>query len=520
MAEVDVEFPVSILGERGDIPDNELPIQALRLCQNMVRSPRTGRLDIRPGYKKLTANGPGGRIVGIVSFKSAAGDDILVAANQTGWAKISGNSWTDITGTALTGQPTDLVRFQVFPVSGVYNAIGVNGVDTNKIWDGFAATYSDMDGSPPVAIDVASAANRVLLLVSPDNVRISEFNDPGTWRSTGGFNVHLPDVGDLLIGMARMNRTTVGIFGERSQWIAQAQSGSAPFAFQKVSEQIGPISKASAVNVGGVIYYLGIDGIVYRYDGTPAVEISRAMQKYVNDNLGYFNRAAAHAFFVHFLGKIFFLFPTENSSAPIRGVYFDPRTREMGRLAFANGVTASSAWAPIPTGLSYADLLPYTYDNIANTYPTYQSLSGEAIIRELVGDTSGFVHGYGLGPGGDDGVAIDAIWESPLKAYAGWSKSFVAETAETFFRQASASTTVTVSVGHTDTLMADPILEEVDDFDISVDRRTDVDISKISEKRFINVRHAVSTATGDVSWQGCILHGESTEVARGPTNEI
>jgi hypothetical protein len=512
-----IEFKVPVLGERNDIPDNELPTNALRLCQNMMRS-KNGTLDIRPGHERIGDDGPGGRIVGLVRFKTASGTEKIVAANKTGWWHWDGSDWNDISGTALSGDDDDLARFQVFPVSGAFKVIGVNEANSPKIWDGVAATYSDLGGSPPTAIDVSAAANRLLLLASPDNVRISDFNNPEVWPSGGGYSVRLPDVGDEMIGLGAMSRTSVGIFGEQSQYIARAQSGSSPFRFEKVSDQIGPLSKAVTVGVGGVRWYLGDDGSIYRFDGNPCVEVSRAMQKFVQENLHFSNKRMSHGCYVQPLGKIFFWFPSSTDNTyPSLGIYFDPITHEMGRLYYPGGVTASASWRFV-AGVTWADVAGLTWETVSAVYPLWSSPGGTAILRQLLGDQNGKVYGVGIGDGSDNGQPIEAKWELPLKSYAGWDKNIHPETFETFFRKTTTTTIFDLSLGYTDTLMDPPAYQAIDSFDISTDQRNDIDLAAVTEKRFITIRLRGVAPQGQVSWQGGLLHGEPTDIERGPTN--
>src|SRR3990170_7391966 len=96
----EVEFPVPVFGERGDLADRELPIGALRLCRNMLRSER-GRLSIRPGYIVLSATNPTDRIMGIAGFTTAAAANRQVAGTLTKVWQYDGTDWLDITGAAF-----------------------------------------------------------------------------------------------------------------------------------------------------------------------------------------------------------------------------------------------------------------------------------------------------------------------------------------------------------------------------------------------------------------------------------
>ena len=513
-----IEFPVPALGERNDMPDNEVPIGAMRVCQNMYRNNK-GRLQIRPGYKIATAStNPGGRIMGIHHFRTAVADEIVVAANLTGVWSYAGGAWTDITlgGGALTGTARNHVRFMTFGVSGTYKVVIVNGVDTPKIWNGSAAAYSTLGGSPGIAIDGAVAANRLLILVAPDLIKISDFNNPEVWPSGAGFNVRLIDSGDLLVGMERLNRTSVAIFGEESQWVARAQAGGSPFRFERIAERPGPLSAAAIVGVGGTIYYLAEDYNIYKFDGSTCAPVGFAMWPFIRESIDVGNRRQAHGMFMEGLNKIFFFFTESGATSPGLGVFYDVTTGEMGRLRFS-GITAS-AHIRIASGVTWDSLTAYTWDSLGTDYPTWDSFGEiDATRGNAVGDTLGNVHIVGKGDGSDNGNPIEAIWETPLKAYGGWAFNFVPESFDTFFRKSNTAITVEPSLGFTNTLMEDPEYVALDDFDLSIDARRSIDLSLVEEKRFVTLRHKVNSPSGQVEWQGGIMVGSEADIAKGPT---
>lgn len=509
-------------GERGDIPDHEQDMTSFRLLSNMLVD-NNGRLVLRDGYEKLATTGPGGRIQGLSYFQTAAAADRTVAANRTQLWTFDGTSWTNRTGTALTASTTQLSRFLVFPVSGTFKVLHCNEVDALQIWNGSAATFSNAGGTPPTTVDMAEASNRVLALVNPDNIRISEFNDPETWPAA--LTVRLTS-NDIKIGMEQMGRLAVGIYGEGSEWIARAQQGTFPFRFERLDTKPGPLSKACIVADGNIHYYLAEDGIIYRNDGVQVLVWSTAMQNYVLANLNYVNRRMAHGVLIRRIRHIFWFFPSGTSGAPNVGVYLDlnldPRTRvpsrAMGRLAVGE-ITASSRWQTVAL-VSWNSLSTFTWNNLSATYPTWDSFGGTAERREIFGDSSGQVHAFGSGDGSDNGNAIEGIWELPLVALAGWDKNAIPTAMDTWFRKTTNATTITPRARVTDTLAAEPSLINLTSFDISVDSRQSVNLTSAAGaegKRFVSVGFQVSATKGGVEWLGGLLRSEEAEAEAGPT---
>src|SRR3990167_463813 len=399
-----IPFRVPRGGERNDIPPHELGLDNLVVCQNMLRSNK-GELVLRPGYQQFVATGPAQRIMAAVYYRTTALSDRTVVGTLAGWWQFNGTSWVDISGTALTGTSTDEIRFAVFPEGTpiVYNLIGVNNVDSPKLWNGAAATYSALGGSPPTAADVAAASNRVLMLVRPNTIRVSAINNSASWPAANA--AILADAGDILIGMERMTRTTVGILGDRSQWIAKPQQGTFPFRFDLISEQPGPVSAKAIIRWGNSLYYLADDGNVYQFDGVACKPVGDAMENFVVSNMNFSNKVMSHAFYLYEFKVLCWLFPSGTSTSPDYGIWYNPITNAMGRLLYGTGITASSVWKSVAL-VKWADLTG-SWSNIAATYPTWASFGSAAKKAAILGDVSGQVHMVGLGSGSDNGGAVE-----------------------------------------------------------------------------------------------------------------
>jgi len=425
--------------------------------------------------------------------------------------------WEDKSGTALTGGNTNHVRCVTFNTSGTFKAIIVNGANTDKIWDGATGTYGTLGGSPTGnAIDVAVCANRLLRLRSPFNIQVSDFNDPETYPVGNGFNFALIDGSDFGVGMERFNRTSVAAFGEESQWVIRAQTGTIPFRVEKVSDRIGPLSSASIVAAGGVIYYLARDYNVYRFDGVNCVEVGWAMKPFVKANIDEGNQLMTHGYYHERHGKIVWVFPPNSSALPSYGIFLDIKTGEMGRIIYGSGITAS-ARVLVAAGTTWASLTPYTWDTVAFTYPTWDSFGTQNNRREVaLGDYTGKVHILGSGDGSDNGASIESAWEVPLHSYGGWDMNYVPDTAETFFKKSANSTTVDLSIAYTNTLMTTPSTMPMASFDIATDQRNDIDLTSLGEARFLTVRHRCVAPKGQLTWQGMLLHGEPAGIEKGP----
>jgi hypothetical protein len=519
----EVEFLVPVAGELGNIPDNELPINALRTCQNFFRNEK-GRLVMRPGYKQLTATYPTDRVMGIGHFHSDISTDQVIAGTIT-------KLWVydpllevfiNRTGvTPLTGGNKNHVRFVTMFASGVYNVIAMNGIDVMQQWNNGIPNFTDVTGAPPIGRAGAVCANRLLVLEGDNAVRVSEFNNFNSWPAGNGFNMLLVDAGDLLVGMDQLTRTSVAVLGSESQWVIRAQSGSNPMRPERISNFPGPMSSAALVRAGAVVYWLATDYNVYRFDGTTTQAVGDAMMAFVKRSINLIERQQSHGVYCDELWKIFWFFPTLGSLGPNLGIFLDVRTGEMGRLKFSDVITASGRVHIATIGETWDSLgaAGYTWNSISASYPNWDSFGNPASERRAAfGALTGNLFIANTGDGSDNGKAIEGVIEFPLKSYAGWPANVVPATFETFFKKSPVSTVVETALGWTDTLMQeDPYYTNLLPFDLVLEQRNDVDLTAVTQKRFVSIKHKVTAAKGRVEFQGAVFRFEGEAIEHGPT---
>lgn len=512
------DTPVRIprLGERGDIPAHELPLDALTICQNMLRDNR-GRLVMRPGWQPLTTS-INTRPMGIQTWLSGT---LTVVGTQTGWLHYVGSGWQDITGIPLTGNLRNDVQYAVFPQSGTYLLIGVNGINQPKKWDPATPAYVDIPAAPCAPIDVTVCANRVIMLSLPNVIDISEFNNVDHAQNSTlwpGFTAIMADAGDIMILIERLTRTSFSIMGEQSQWIGRAQSGRFPFRFDIVDEQPGPLSIDALIRDGFVQYYLAMDGNVYRFDGIRCTRVGNAMQRWVLDNLNFDNRFMVCSVFKENFRTAFFFFPSATSTACDLGVYYNVDSGEMGRFKTVNApiAVAKPFWKVASLTIDELDQFSSTIDGLDAFFPTIDSMGGQAQMTELLGDDTGLIHIWGKGRA-DNANAIEGIWELPLINPGGTNVNYRPAQFETFFEKTGAVTPIEVSLGTTNTLKQPYTYQIAETIDASIDERDKqlIDMQKESidlDRRFITIRHRTNVTTGGVEWLMGNLRGSPVEI--------
>ena len=189
----------------------------------------------------------------------------------------------------------------------------------------------------------------------------------------------------------------------------------------------------------------------------------------------------------------------------------------MGRLYYPSPITAMGR-IKTTYGITWGDLASFTWDNLAATYPTWDSFGLLSAQRKVaLGNAAGQVFLMGDGDGSDNGSPIEWGFELPLRSWAGWASNFVPSTFETFFKQTANSTTLNTSLGYSDTLMSDPAYAVMATVDLATDQRNDLDVSSLGEKRFVSLKHYGSASRGQIEWNGGMFRGEEAKIASGPT---
>lgn len=91
-------------------------------------------------------------IIGLFNYRQADGGHILVRMQPTSVQWLDGSSWTDITGTALTGTVTTRPQYALVDDSGAGDAITLlftNGIDLPRYWNGSGNTTPIASSTSP-----------------------------------------------------------------------------------------------------------------------------------------------------------------------------------------------------------------------------------------------------------------------------------------------------------------------------------------------------------------------------------
>jgi hypothetical protein len=439
-------IPVPRGGIRRDLTDAEVPLDALVDSRNVLF--KFGHLGARPGLVRVRQTGVGQHVNGGFLFKNVAGSTRVVVATSTNWFKLDATTFTDITGTAVSADEDQHTRFVVFPTGGVNLLIGTNNTNTVKKWDGATATYLALGGIPYTAVrDMMILGNYLVVgniidggVRYASRIAVSNFNDPETWS---GIEADLTGNRDDIVAMRELTRTTGVIYKDESIWLASVQQGSFPIRLDRVETDIaGPVSPAVVVPVGRVHYYWGTDGRIYRFDGIQSTPMSSGVDEHIQEMWRATSKQRVFGFFDKTLRSVFFFFPV-SSPDPDHAVSLDVDTGVLFLHSFADKIVAGWTGEDLPT-VTWADLTPFTWANLAATYPTWDSFGGASRQASYLATDAGNVFLFALDQA-DDSKPIAFTWETPVRPWAGPRKRLRLDGVESSIQTIVSGPLVTVS---------------------------------------------------------------------------
>jgi hypothetical protein len=166
---------------------------------------RHGRVFGRGGMTKypVGASAAAADIIGLFNYRQADGGHILVRMQPTSVQWLNSGTWTDITGTALTGTVSTRPQYALVDDSGAGDAISLlftNGIDLPRYWSGSGNTASIASGNSPYGKGTFYYLGYVFLTnVSDDGTFTDVFDGHRTGRYSDDWNTTWGDCTQDLI---------------------------------------------------------------------------------------------------------------------------------------------------------------------------------------------------------------------------------------------------------------------------------------------------------------------------------
>ena len=447
-----IPIPIPVLGLLAAVDREHVPAEGLTECENFILRDRDFR--VRNGLT-LFGNSLGARPTGFVHYDHTDGSLKLVGATITGWKFFNfvTHTWTTITGSALTTS-TEQQVFRVFQKSGGTHLLGVNNKDTPKKWDGVAAGYSNIGGSPPIARCMMILNNHVILgnlksgsVISPVATDVSAFNDFDTGWGSIQVALHADTNGEIVI-MQEMGNLNGAIIKTDAIHRATAQGGGAdPFRFDYVAvpKDEGAAATLAYVVLGdGSIVYLALNGKLKRFDGVGVTDFGGDNARvFLSETLDFSSIGRSWMAYDSTYREILIVYPQRGGSGePDKGLIVKEQTGAILPLKWGTRKFTAGGYIRSISPLTLGDLkVP-----LGSITKTLGELGQGNIVRSIiVGETT--AQAYTFTGESDNGTPIDFVAETGLAPLGGGANYATVNSIEHRFQQVPVSQQLSVKIG-------------------------------------------------------------------------
>lgn len=262
----------------------DLPNGMLTLAKNATVY--LDRTYATPGNVPITPTKPDSNpILVYTGWKRFSGSTELIRITKDKIYKNSGVSWTEVTGTALTGNDTDRIRWiTTADLTTDYFIYTNNGVDEIQVTNSALTTHADLGNAPKaryicaffnriVAANIRGGSPNPILLMWSGDLNFDEWN-PTNDISAGSMPLMeaQADFSDAITGLFSF-ATVMLILRERSLWtVTKRPVASNPFIATAAFPSVGCDTPNSATQTrNGICWYDGRANQVYLYEvgGSP-----------------------------------------------------------------------------------------------------------------------------------------------------------------------------------------------------------------------------------------------------------
>jgi hypothetical protein len=414
-----VVIPPPVEGTRYDRDHLDLAESEMRQSKNWIR--RNGRLITRPGISLVESSDAIGETpTSIIQYTHPDEDGRIVVATVDGWHLWNGDgTWTDITGNALTGTRSSPTIFRTMDTGTNKYLLGTNGVNIPKVWDGDAATYSDMGGSAPSAKCMAVAFNRVLLgnitsgaNASPQAVYVSDYRDPD--NGWGNIIQFLLDVDGDIVAMESIGNRKVGVYMEDGLYLATAIADLQSFRFDLHSKGIaGPASSKACIATPYGHIYLAMDGTLRVFNGSSLNVLQRneeddRIHAYLRATMSYDDRELSWLAYDQYYNELHVRYVEVGDETVLGGFIVNMADLSLWPIRFPNHELCAGVAGRIISNILYRDVIG-TYADQTLNYADF----GQVRNRVVAVDSDGKLYEFN---GNDDvGLGVNHYLETGLR---------------------------------------------------------------------------------------------------------
>ncbi len=319
--------------------------------------------------------------------------------------------WENIHDTLLTAANTDPVDFATPLLSGKRILAITNYIDNIKKYIGGSLT-ADLGGSPPKCKFMTEYKDYLLLAyissggTFPTKVQWCDTANPEEWSAGNAGNKDLNDDNEDISG-CKLFGEYASVHKHSSIYLGYLVTTSSVFQFDRKATGAGTVNHATIQTLpSGDQAFLAIDGIRL-FNGTTAPNIGDSVTDELRESINFSYVKRAWSIVVPELDEYWCGVPLGSSQVGDSLYKYNFKTGVVHKDLRTNAI---SAWR-------YSNSLNITWDDVATSWDSYtprwdETSSGTDTLIPLVGDTDGLTLYRDITVNNDNGVAIDAFFET------------------------------------------------------------------------------------------------------------
>lgn len=319
--------------------------------------------------------------------------------------------WENIHDALLTAANTDPIDFATPLLTGKRILVITNYIDAIKKYEGSSLT-ADLGGSPPQCKFMTEHKDYLLLAyitsggTYPTKVQWCDTSNPEEWSAGNAGNKDLNDDNEDITGMK--------LFGEYAAvhknsciYLGYEVTTSSVYQFDRKATGAGTINHATIQTLpSGDQAFLALDGIRL-FNGTTAPNIGGSVTDELRESVNFSYVKRAWSIIVPELDEYWCGVPLGSSQVGDSVYKYNYKSGVVHKDLRTNAI---SAWR-------YSNSLNITWDDVATAWDSYaprwdETSSGTNSLVPLIGDTDGVTMYRDINVNDDNGIAVDAFFET------------------------------------------------------------------------------------------------------------
>jgi hypothetical protein len=491
------QWPVPTSGINRELPPHQLPLEYCAAGWNVVI--REGAITTRDYLLEQSSTVFTGTPNGGFEYLTTAGARIPLAFMTTRVYKYDGGSWSDITGTALSGSQDAPTQAAILAVSGTNTVMLVNGTDKRQ-WANSGNT-STVSGSPPNFTDIEQVGRRIIGIVPPYEIRWGNADSLATWPAANSkFASETPDA---LTAIGPLGTLGCVLHKEDSLWIGYASAGadSQAFRFEPAKLVPGAAGPAARCHADGVEYYMTSDGRIGAFDGHDHAWVSDGLWTLIRKSIDKTKTKRVTAVYYRDRGEVWFTYTQTGDATTNRYLAILSLPRP---LAGIPGYATFGGWwgSPGPSPISVGAMFQTKSSGVWQVW-ALRTDSGSTKCYTLTDPGGGTV--------ADAGVAFSCTLTLALQPTPGL-QFFQADSLETFaYRYPGLGTAIVDLLGSSDLQTPDnnsPALPADQTIDLTTAPTQELlGWASNHRRRWFSPSYRWTSNTGRLRFYGALLHG-------------